>query len=120
MKKTMIIAIAVVGLAGAGIATTTLAPQPSRVAPNSAADAGLKPAMLQTTSFAIENMTCATCPITVQRAMEGVSGVSYVAIDYEAKIASARFDPAETTIKAIADAATNAGYPAHSIGANRS
>ncbi len=120
MKKTMIFAIAAVGLTGAGIAATTLAPQPSRVAQTSTAAAGEAPVMLQTASFAIENMTCATCPITVRRAMEGVSGVSDVAIDYETKIASARFDPERTTIKAIAAASTNAGYPARHIEANRS
>ena len=63
-------------------------------------------------SFAVENMTCATCPITVRRAMEGVAGVHDVTIDYEAKTATAHFDPAKTTMRDIATASTEAGYPA--------
>lgn len=120
MKKTMIAAVAGLVLAGAAVAAMTWTPQSTRAPQTSTEVAGQTPATMQTASFAIENMTCATCPITVQRAMEGVSGVSGVAIDYEAKIASAQFDPAQTTESAIAAAATNAGYPARSIGANRS
>ena len=106
MKKTMIAAVAVLGLARAGIGAATLLPQNSdeRVQQN--------PAFLQTASFAVENMTCATCPITVRRAMESVAGVEDVTIDYEAKTAIARFDPAQTTTTAIATASTDAGYPA--------
>jgi len=62
--------------------------------------------------FAIENMTCGLCPVTVKKAMEGVQGVKSVEIDFEAKIATVTFDPSATTIEAIATASTNAGYPA--------
>ena len=106
MKKTMIAAVAILGLAGAGIGAATLLPQNSdeRVQQN--------PAILQTASFAVENMTCATCPITVRRAMEGVAGVHEVTIDYETRTATAQFDPERTTTSAIAAASTEAGYPA--------
>lgn len=114
MKKTMIAAVAGLALAGAGVAAAALAPQSATKVAVQA------PAKLQTVSFAIEHMTCATCPITVRRAMERVEGVYDVTVDFEAKTATARFDPARTTIKAIAAASTNAGYPARSIGANRS
>lgn len=66
----------------------------------------------QTLTFAIENMTCALCPVTVKRAMEAVSGVQSVAVDFEAKTATVTFDPAATSAEAIAAASTNAGYPA--------
>ncbi len=114
MKKTMIAAVAALALAGAGVAAAALAPQSATKVPVQA------PTKLQTASFGIEHMTCATCPITVRRAMEGVDGVHDVTVDFKSKTATARFDPARTTIKAIAAASTNAGYPAHSIGANRS
>lgn len=65
------------------------------------------------TSFAIENMTCPLCPVTVKKAMEGVSGVKSVVIDFTAKTATVTFDPSKATIATIAAAATNAGYPAH-------
>lgn len=106
MKKTMIAAVAVLAIGGAGIGAAALMSESSgeRVAQS--------PATLQTASFSVENMTCATCPITVQRAMEGVGGVHDVTIDYETKTATANFDPAQTTAGAIAAASANAGYPA--------
>ena len=72
----------------------------------------------KTLSFAIENMTCALCPITVRKAMEQVSGVEAVKVDFEAKTATVIFDPAQATAEAIAAASTNAGYPAQAIGKN--
>lgn len=70
----------------------------------------------RTAVFAIENMTCALCPITVKKAMEGVSGVTSVTVDFDAKTATVVFDPAVTNLDAIANASTNAGYPAKAKG----
>jgi len=69
-------------------------------------------ATLQSTTFTVDNMFCALCPITVRKAMEGVEGVSSVEIDFEAKKAFVTFDPAITTAAAIAAASSDAGYPA--------
>ncbi|MEO1169830.1 MAG: heavy metal-associated domain-containing protein [Pseudomonadota bacterium] len=113
MKKTTITVVAALGLAGVGIGATILFQQSStEVAVQSPAD-------LQAASFAVENMTCATCPITVRRAMRGVDGVHDVTINFEAKTATARFDPDRTTTNAIAAASTEAGYPAQRIAAER-
>ncbi|KTE12078.1 mercury transporter [Sphingopyxis sp. H115] len=60
-------------------------------------------------------MTCATCPITVKKAMEGVAGVTAVTVDFAAKIARATYNPRRTNAAAIAAASTNAGYPARAI-----
>jgi len=65
-----------------------------------------------TQTFTIENMTCAMCPITVRKAMERVDGVRSVEVDFEAKTATAVFDPSTTSTADIAAASTNAGYPA--------
>jgi len=70
----------------------------------------------QSATFAIENMTCALCPVTVRNAMEGVSGVKSVSIDFDNKTVTVVFDPAVTDIAAIAAASANAGYPAATIG----
>lgn len=70
----------------------------------------------ETRTFAIENMYCAACPITVRKAMEKVAGVKSVAVDFEAKTATVVFDPSVATVEAIAAASTNAGYPAKAIG----
>jgi mercuric ion binding protein len=57
-------------------------------------------------------MTCALCPVTVKKAIENVTGVQSVQIDYAARTATAIFDPAVTSVEAIAAASTDAGYPA--------
>lgn len=64
-------------------------------------------------TFAIEKMTCAACPITVQKAIRKVKGVVSVDLNFEAKTATVVFDPSVTSVDAIAAASTNAGYPAH-------
>lgn len=66
----------------------------------------------QTAVFAIENMTCAACPITVRKAMMKVAGVKSVEVDFDAKTATVQFDPAKASPGDIAEASTNAGYPA--------
>jgi len=70
------------------------------------------PVAYQTAEFAIENMTCASCPITVRKAMERVPGVQSVKVDYETKIATVEYDPALSTPADIAAAPTGNGYPA--------
>jgi mercuric ion binding protein len=70
----------------------------------------------QTVTFAVDNMTCALCPVTVKRAMEGVDGVRTVEIDFEARTATVVFDTATTSADAIATASANAGYPARVAG----
>lgn len=69
-------------------------------------------AQTQTFAFDVENMTCATCPITVRTAMSRVDGVINVEVDFETKVATVEFDPAVATPEAIALASRNAGYPA--------
>lgn len=66
----------------------------------------------QSAVFAIENMTCALCPVTIKKAMSRVDGVQSVKVDFETKTATVRFDPAQTSLAAIATASTNVGYPA--------
>ena len=67
---------------------------------------------VQTATFAVENMTCALCPVTVKAAMGRVDGVRSVKIDFDAKTATVVFNPALASAEAIAAASTNAGYPA--------
>lgn len=70
------------------------------------------PAHARVASFAIANMTCPTCPITVKTAMSKVNGVRSVKVDLNSKTATVEFDPTVTNAAAIAAASTNAGYPA--------
>ena len=72
-------------------------------------------AATQTVTLTVPGMTCATCPITVKKAMEGVAGVTAVTVDFAAKTARATYNPRRTNAAAIAAASTNAGYPARAI-----
>ncbi|MFC3325050.1 cation transporter [Mesorhizobium cantuariense] len=67
----------------------------------------------RTVIFAVDNMTCASCPYIVKTSMAAVPGVTDVAVSFEAKTATVTFDDAKTNPGAIAAASMNAGYPAH-------
>ena len=69
----------------------------------------------QTKVFAIENMTCPACPFTVKKAMARVTGVKNVTVDFDAKTATAVFDPTVASIDDIANASSDVGYPATPI-----
>ena len=106
MKPSVALALAL--LAAGGSAGAIPATTPPALAETAAPSA----AALETRTFAIENMTCALCPVTVRMAMEGVAGVQSVSVDFATKTATAVFDPSLTSPDAIAAAATRAGYPA--------
>jgi periplasmic mercuric ion binding protein len=78
----------------------------------SAMSAATSSAPVQVASFAVANMTCATCPITVKKAMSAVHGVRSVKVDLESKTATVEFDPKVTNAAMVAAASTNAGFPA--------
>jgi mercuric ion binding protein len=59
----------------------------------------------------VQNMTCAVCPITVKKALEHVSGVQQVSIDYASKTAAVHFDDTLTTADKLTEATKAAGYP---------
>src|SRR5207302_7567469 len=101
MKRFIIAAAGALALGAAGGLASFVTTQPAQAAVRA-----------QTAKFAIANMTCATCPITVNKAMRGVKGVSAVRVDFAAKTATVQFDPAQTNPAQIAAASTNAGYPA--------
>ena len=68
-----------------------------------------------TTSFSIDKMTCASCPISVRKAMMRVDGVKSVKVDFKTKIATVVYDKTKTTPASIAAASTNVGYPANEV-----
>jgi len=106
MKRPLILAAAVLALGGLGALGFTT------VSSVSAQSAAVQVVAVQSATFAVENMTCALCPVTVKKAMEKVNGVQSVRIDFDAKTATVVFDPAVTSVEAIAGASTDAGYPA--------
>lgn len=78
----------------------------SLIALTDAADAAT-----QTVTLAVENMSCAACPITVKKALNRIAGVSNTEVSYERKEAVVTFDDAKTNVETLIKATTNAGYP---------
>ena len=62
----------------------------------------------------VPGMTCPACPITVKKALEKVSGVSKIDVQYERKQVSVTFDDQKTNTDAPVKATTDAGYPSRS------
>jgi mercuric ion binding protein len=106
MKQSLIIGVSLLTLGAAGVSPGIA------ISPVAAQSVVAQTASVQTKTFAIENMTCALCPVTVKSAIEGVNGVQSAAMDFGAKTATVVFDSAVATPEAIATASTDAGYPA--------
>lgn len=68
-------------------------------------------AATQTVTLSVPGMTCATCPITVRKALQKVDGVIEARVTWEPKEAVVTFDDARTDTKALTEATRNAGYP---------
>jgi len=66
----------------------------------------------KTITLDVHNMTCALCPITVSTAIKTIPGVRSVEVSVEDKSATVVFDDDASNIASIAQASTNAGYPA--------
>ena len=105
-ERSIIISASAFALGAASILSTIA------VSSLAAQSAATQAAAVRTTTFAIENMTRALCPVPVKSAMERVDGVQSVEIDFDAKTATVIFDPTVAAPEAIAAASTNAGYPA--------
>lgn len=65
----------------------------------------------QTVTLSIPGMTCPTCPLTIRVALKRVEGVQEADVSYEDRQAVVTFDDSETTVQALTDATTNAGFP---------
>ena len=75
-----------------------------------AVPSGTALAASRTITLDVQNMTCAVCPITVKKALEHVSGVQQVTVDYANKTATVEFDDAAATAGQLTEATKNAGY----------
>lgn len=73
--------------------------------------AGAHSAGMHKATLAVSNMDCATCPITVRKALERVPGVESARVDFKTKLALVAFDPARTKPEALVKATTEAGFP---------
>lgn len=65
----------------------------------------------RTVTLAVQNMSCATCPITVRKSLQAVPGVARVVVSFQNKTAVVTYDDTKTDVKVLTAATTNAGYP---------
>lgn len=68
-------------------------------------------AATQTVTLSVSGMTCATCPITVKKAISKVEGVSKTDVSFDKREAVVTFDDAKTSVQKLTKATENAGYP---------
>lgn len=68
-------------------------------------------AAVQTVTLDVAGMTCASCTITVKKALTKVDGVQKAKISYEKREAVVTYDDAKTSVEKLSLASANAGYP---------
>jgi mercuric ion binding protein len=68
-------------------------------------------AATQTVTLSVPGMTCATCPITVKKAITRVQGVSKTDVSFDKREAVVTFDDARTSVQKLTKATEDAGYP---------
>lgn len=73
-------------------------------------------AAVQTVTLSVPGMNCATCPITVKKALSKVAGVNDVKVSYEKREAKVSFDDAKTNVQTLTLATKEAGYPSSALG----
>lgn len=68
-------------------------------------------AATQTVTLSVPGMTCAACPITVKTALSKIAGVEKTEVSFEKREAAVIFDDTKTSLAALIQATTDAGYP---------
>ena len=76
-------------------------------------------AATKTVTLSVPSMTCATCPITVKKALTKVPGVGKIDVSLERSEATVTFDDAKTNADALTRATKDAGYPSTVVGASK-
>jgi periplasmic mercuric ion binding protein len=73
-------------------------------------------AATKTITLNVPGMTCPACPITINKALNKVQGVSKVEISLEKKQAVVTFDDTKADTKTLVKATTESGYPSQPEG----
>jgi mercuric ion binding protein len=68
-------------------------------------------ATMKTVTLSVPGMNCATCPITVKKALGKVDGVTKTEVNLEKRAAVVTFDDTRTNLEALTRATGDAGYP---------
>lgn len=73
-------------------------------------------AATQSVTLSVPGMNCATCPITVKKALSKVSGVGKIEVNLDRREAKVTFDDVKTSAEALTRATKDAGYPSSVVG----
>ena len=73
-------------------------------------------AATKSVTLSVPGMNCATCPITVKKALSKVSGVNNVEVSLNRREAKVTFDELKTGIEALTRATRDAGFPSTVVG----
>jgi Cu+-exporting ATPase len=65
---------------------------------------------LQTITFPVEGMTCASCVARVEKAIGRSAGVSHVSVNLATEKATVSFDPVQVSVASLQDNVAEAGY----------
>ena len=65
----------------------------------------------RTVTLTVPGMSCPTCPITVQKALNRVPGVLRISSDLEKRQSTVTFDDSKASIDDLLMATGEAGYP---------
>src|SRR5574344_1233165 len=66
----------------------------------------------QSQTLAIEGMTCATCALTVEKALNKLDGIQNASVNLATEKATIQYDPAHLSLSEIETAVEKAGYKA--------
>jgi mercuric ion binding protein len=66
---------------------------------------------MKTVTLSVPGMNCATCPITVKKALGKVEGVTRTEVSLQKRAAVVTFDDTRTSLEALTRATGDAGYP---------
>ena len=72
---------------------------------------GLAMAAEKTVTLDVKGMYCSACSYIVKQSLAKISGVGSVAVSYEKQTATVTYDDHKTTVAALTQATTQAGYP---------
>jgi mercuric ion binding protein len=65
----------------------------------------------QTVTLDVQDMTCASCPLTVRQVLKKQPGVEDAKVDMRSRSAEVKFDPAKAQPEQFAKAVSEAGFP---------
>ncbi|MBL1293080.1 MAG: cation transporter [Thiotrichales bacterium] len=68
--------------------------------------------------LSVPRMNCATCPVTVKKALQKVEGVTSVNVIYKSKMAEVSFNDEVASVSYLQKTTNDTGYPSHLVKAN--